>query len=177
MLARIWNKGEEMSGYCPQWVYASCIGLASKDFLEKDIPIDLACKKYAKELSEKYDDVNPVQMASISEEIIRTLAEVEAGEEAVNYLTGFIYFLINFESAGKTRSRKMLMGSIFDGERNLQYDEKKVARSFKAYMYSLRSGAAPSAPAGWSIEQENDIDFLKEIALKEFTIFDAIQNS
>ena len=82
MLARLWTKGEEMSGYCPQWVYASCIGLASKDFLEKDIPIDLACKKYSKELSQKYDQVNPVEMASISEDIIRILAEVEAGEEA-----------------------------------------------------------------------------------------------
>ena len=30
-------------------------------------------------------------------------------------------------------------------------------------MYSLRSGAAPSAPSGWSLADEKEIDFLKEI--------------
>ena len=43
-------------------------------------------------------------------------------------------------------------------------------------MYSLRSGAVPSAPTGWSLDQEKDIDFLKEIAEKEFSIFDAVQS-
>ena len=43
-------------------------------------------------------------------------------------------------------------------------------------MYSLRSGAVPSAPSGWKLDQENDIEFLKEIAEKEFSIFDAVQS-
>ena len=65
---------------------------------------------------------------------------------------------------------------MLDGERDLYYDEKVIVRSFKAYMYSLRSGAVPSAPTGWSLDQEKDIDFLKEIAEKEFSIFDAVQS-
>ena len=129
-----------------------------------------------KELSEKYDEINPIQMAAISEDIIRILAEIEAGHEAVNYVRGFIYFTVNFESVGKARSKKLLLGDIFDGEKNLYYDEKQIVRSFKAYMYSLRSDAVPSAPTGWSLDQEKGIDFLKEIAEKEFSIFDAVQS-
>ena len=72
-----------MSGFCPQWVYSACIGLVIKDFIEKDIPLDLLGRKYAKELSAKYDEVNPIQIASIAEDIVRILAEVEAGSDAV----------------------------------------------------------------------------------------------
>ena len=177
MLAKfLGSQGEKMSGYCPQWVYSTCIGLIIKDFIEKDIPLDLLSRKYGKELSEKYDEINPIQMAAISEDIVRLLAEIEAGHEAVNYVRGFIYFTVNFESIGKSRSKKLLLGDIFDGEKNLYYDEKIIVRSFKAYMYSLRSDAVPSAPTGWSLDQEKDIDFLKEIAEKEFSIFDAVQS-
>ena len=177
MLAKLLgSQGENMSGYCPQWVYSACIGLVIKNFLEKDVPLDLLSRKYAKELSEKYDEINPIQIASISEDIVRILAEVEAGTDAVNYINGYTYFIVNFESIGKTRSKKLLLGDIFDGEKSLNYDEKIIVRSFKAYMYSLRSGAVPSAPTGWSLDQEKDIDFLKEIAEKEFSIFDAVQS-
>ena len=170
------SQGDHMSGFCPQWVYSACIGLVLKDFLEKDIPLDMLGRKYGKELSEKYDEINPIQIASISEDIVRILAEVEAGSDAIKYINGFVYFIVNFESIGKTRTRKLLLGSIFDPEKELKYDEKLIVRSFKAYMYSLRSGATPAAPSGWSLDQEKDLDFLKEIALKEFSIFDAIQN-
>ena len=177
MLAKLLgSQGENMRGYCPQWVYSACIGLVIKNFLEKDVPLDLLSRKYAKELSEKYDEINPIQIAAISEDIVRILAEVEAGTDAVNYINGYIYFIVNFESIGKARSKKLLLGDIFDGEKSLNYDEKIIVRSFKAYMYSLRSGAVPSAPTGWSLDQEKDIEFLKVIAEKEFSIFDAIQS-
>ena len=177
MLARLLSsQGERMSGFCPQWVLSACIGMVLKDFLEKDIPLDMLSRKYGKELSEKYDEINPIQIAAIAEDIVRILAEVEAGSDAVNYINGFIYFTVNFESIGKKRSRKLLLGSIFDPEKDLNYDDKIIVRSFKAYMYSLRSGAVPSAPSGWSLDQEKDIDFLKEIAEKEFSIFDAVQS-
>jgi len=170
------SQGVEMSGYCPQWIYSACIGLVLKDFLEKDIPLDMLARKYGKELSEKYNEVNPIQMAAIAEDIVRLLAEIEAGTDAVNYINGFVYFIVNFEGIGKTRTKKLLFGSIFDPDRELKYDEKIIVRSFKSYMYALRSGATPSAPTGWSLDQEKEIDFLKDIALKEISIFDAVQN-
>ena len=65
MLAKfLGSHGEKMSGYCPQWVYSACIGLIIKDFIEKDIPLDLLSRKYGKELSEKYDEINPIPNGS-----------------------------------------------------------------------------------------------------------------
>ena len=45
---------------------------------------------------------------------------------------------------------------------------------FKSYMFSLRSELSKPAPSSWKIEDEKDIDFLRDIAAEEFTIFDAI---
>ena len=100
-----------MAVYCPQWVYAACVGLTARDFLVKDIPIDLVARRYGKGLLEKYDEINPIEISSIAEDIIRILAEVEAGSDANKYLDGFIYNTINFDN-GKIRNRKPLLGSI-----------------------------------------------------------------
>ena len=78
----------------------------------------------AKELSEKYDEINPIQMAAIAEDIVRILAEIEAGSDAVNYVNGYIYFIVNFETIGKVRSKKLLLGDIFDGEKDLNMMKK-----------------------------------------------------
>ena len=60
-----------MASYCPQWVYAACVGLTARDFLAKDIPIDLIARKYTKGLLSKYDEVNAVEISSVGEDIIR----------------------------------------------------------------------------------------------------------
>ena len=162
-----------MAVYCPQWVYAACVGLSARDFLLKEIPIDLVARRYGKELSKKYDEVNSVEIASIAEDIIRLLDEVEAGADAVKYIDGFVYNLINFDY-GKVRNRKLLLGSIFDGGKEKKYEEKDILKMFKSYMYSLRSELSKPSPSGWKIDDEEDIDFLRDMATEEFTIFDAI---
>ena len=164
MLSNLLSSGGKMAVYCPQWVYAACVGLTARDFLVKDIPIDLMARRYSKALLEKYDEVNPIEISSIAEDIIRILAEVEAGSDASKYLDGFIYYTINFDN-GKTRN---------DGERDRHYEERDIIKMFKSYMYSLRSDLSKPAPTGWKIDEEEDIDFLRDMATEEFTIFDAI---
>ena len=170
------SQGDEMSGFCPQWVLSASIGLVIKNFIEKDVPLDLLSRKYAQELQKNYDEVNPFQIATIAEDIVRILAEIDAGSDSINYINGYIYFTVTYESIGKVRTRKLLLGHIFDGVKEVNYDEKIIVRSFKAYMYSLRSGTVPSAPSGWSLDQEKDLDLLKELAEKDISIFDAVQS-
>ena len=173
MLSNLLSSGGRMAVYCPQWVYAACVGLTARDFLVKDIPIDLMARRYSKALLEKYDEVNPIEISSIAEDIIRILADVEAGSDASKYLDGFIYYTINYDN-GKLRNRKPLLGSIFDGERDRFYEERDIVKMFKSYMYALRSDLSKPAPTGWKIDDEEDIDFLRDMATEEFTIFDAI---
>ena len=162
-----------MAVYCPKWVFAACVGLTARDFLLKEIPIDLVARRYGKSLGQKYDEVNAVEISSIAEDIIRLLADVDAGADATKYIDGFIYNIINFDN-GKIRNRKLLLGSIFDGEKEKKYDEKDIMKMFKSYMYALRSELSKPSPSGWKIDDEEDIDFLRDIAIEDFTIFDAI---
>ena len=87
------SQGDEMSGFCPQWVLSASIGLVIKNFIEKDVPLDLLSRKYAQELQKNYDEVNPFQIATIAEDIIRILAEIDAGSDSINYINGYIYFI------------------------------------------------------------------------------------
>ena len=41
-------------------------------------------------------------------------------------------------------------------------------------MYSLRSDLSKPSHSGWKIDNEEGIDFLRDMATEEFTIFDAI---
>ena len=110
MLAKfLGSQGEKMSGYCPQWVYSACIGLVIKDFIEKDIPLDLLSRKYGKELSEKYDEINPIQMAAIAEDIVRILAEIEAGSDAVNYVEVLFILLLTLKLLEKFDQRSFFL--------------------------------------------------------------------
>ena len=52
MLSNLLSSGGKMAVYCPQWVYAACVGLTARDFLVKDIPIDLMARRYSKALLE-----------------------------------------------------------------------------------------------------------------------------
>ena len=63
---------------------------------------------------------------------------------------------------------------FFDGERDRFYEQKDIIKMFKSYMYSLRSDLSKPSPSGWKIDNEEGIDFLRDMATEEFTIFDAI---
>jgi len=53
---------------------------------------------------------------------------------------------------------------------------KKTIKVFKAFTFSLRSGAVDRAPAGWLIKSENKDDLLQlgQIITKEMKIDDLI---
>ena len=91
-----------MSGYCPQWVYSTCIGLIIKDFIEKDIPLDLLSRKYGKELSESMMRLTNPNGGNI-EDIVRILAEIS--DKAVNYIRGLCISLLILKVLGKPDQR------------------------------------------------------------------------
>ena len=68
MLAKLLgSQGENMSGYCPQWVYSACIGLVIKDFIEKDIPLveEVSASNKLKEFINTKTTYNERKKASI----------------------------------------------------------------------------------------------------------------
>jgi hypothetical protein len=65
-----------------------------------------------------------------------------------------------------------MFGSIEDPAKNVEADKAKVFKSFKAFVFSLRSSYVDETPAGWTLEGDENIPKISEIAAKEVDILD-----
>ena len=163
-----------MKLFCPPWIFTTCVALTVKDFLRTEVDVDsIASKKYGDELSKKYKPIDGIEIASAAKEILFLLDEIGAGQEAESFVDGFIYNVISFNN-GKSRNRNPLFGCIFDGEKDRLYGAKETLKMFKSYVFSLRSNLSSLSPVGWTLSKEENIDFIKDIAQAEFSIFDAV---
>jgi hypothetical protein len=82
------------------------------------------------------------------------LSEVDAGEDAVLFLEGFIYFRLNYESATKPRNLKPMFGNPEAGVAAVNHID--VLKRFKAYVFGLRSNNSPIPPPGWNMARDSE---------------------
>ena len=160
--------------FCPDFVYTICIGLTVKDFLIKQMSLEMVSKNYADAISTHYKKVEEIEIAEPAEEILRFLSErknpmFEAHELAMNY----VYWKFKFDGRSERKSKGIFKNSL-KGDKERVYNSNKAVKDFKAYAFSLRSGHFEKAPAGWDISKEEDLNELGEIVKKEPTIDDFI---
>ena len=160
--------------FCPEFVYDICVGLAVKDFLVKQLSLDMVSKNYADAISTHYKNVEEVELAGPAEEILRFLSErknpmFEAHDLAINY----VYFRFKFDGRSERKIKGIFKNSL-KGDKERKYNSNKSVKNFKAYCFSMRSGHFEKAPAGWDIAKEEDLHELGEIVKKEPSIDDFI---
>ena len=158
--------------FCPDWIFDAAMARSAEEFLAGEVPLHAIASKYAKGLSEKYSEVRIDELSQGVEDLVRFLGEVDAGDEAVNFLRGFTYFRLRFEAANKPRKLRVLFGSADDPVKVKGYSTEDTVKKFKAYVFALRSNSAPLSPAGWRIEDETDLEHLAEVASKTVSILD-----
>ena len=73
---------------------------------------------------------------------------------------------------GQTTLSKGYSVGYLEQEPNL--DPEKTVMEFKAFVFALRAGNVPRAPAGWDINNEPDLMQLGEILKKERPIDDLL---
>ena len=128
-------------------------------------------KKFSTALCERYNDIKFEEIVDAAEQILQFLSEINAGEEAVNYLTNYIYYRVNYEANGNERKISGLFSSAFDSIKSQDYDSKTVLKIFRATVYSIRNEAVPIANPGWLIADKEGIDWLGEVFEQEIDIF------
>lgn len=158
--------------FCPDWLYDAAVGRTAEEFLSAELPMQALCSKYSKGLSEKYSEIRVEEITAAVEGLLRFLGEVDAGDEAVNFLRGFSYFRLRFEGVNKPRKLKTLFGAVDDPVKVQTYSSEETIKKFKAYVFALRSNSAPLSPAGWRIEDEGDLEHLKLVASRTVSILD-----
>ena len=78
--------------YCPDWIFDIVCAEVASLYLKNDVALALGAAKYTSAMSGEYESLSGEEIALASEEMIRLLAELEAGEAAVMLLEGFSYF-------------------------------------------------------------------------------------
>lgn len=161
-----------MLKYCPEWIFSICSAQTGKEFIDSNSPIISVAKKFSESLSENYNEVKFEEILDIGEKILQFLSEIEAGEEAVNYINDYIHYRVMYQSNGSERKLSGIFSSEFDGTKVKDYNSDKSLKVFRATIFSIRNNTFPKAPPGWLISDTPDIDWLGEVFDKKIDVFD-----
>ena len=159
--------------YCPEWVFNISVARTAYEFIISDLPIKAYAKKYSKGLSSHYAEIPHEVIETAAEQILRFLVEINA-EKSDELLNNYVFFTLKFDHPGSKRKLKGLLGTAFDKEKNKSYNEKNAVKSFRAYVFGLRSGVSEKADPGWDIINEEGIDILNKIISVEADIVDGV---
>ena len=143
------------------------------DFLTGSSNLSAIVKKYSRGLGEHYDTINWQYLEGISEDKLRILSEIEAADNAVSILNAYIYRRFKFHPDNKPRKITGLFTSEFKGKKTPPPDHKEVCKSFKAFIFSIRSNIYNFAPSGWTIIKEPESGWLGELVAEPSSIFDS----
>ena len=144
--------------YAPDWIFDIAIVRTASEFLSLTQPMDSLAKKYANGLSEIYQEVYFEEILEPAEEILRFLSEVKAQHLAVELLKDFSYFRMYYVNPRKPRKLKPLFGTLEAPDKKKDYSSEKTIKSFKAYVFALRSKTVPQSPIGWALENDESLN-------------------
>lgn len=161
-----------MSNFCPEWVFAVCCAKTAHDFLYTNNGIDMISRKFSNELSTKYDEIKFEEISDVSQKMLQFLSEINASEDAINFLNDYIHFRVCHEMNGNERKIKSMFSSAFDADKEKSYSSEKSAKTFRACVFSIKNEVIPKAEPGWSITDVEDIDWLGELFEKEVNFSD-----
>lgn len=149
--------------YTPDWIFDIAIVRTASEFLTLTQPIDSLAKKYSSGLSERYNEVYFEEILEPAEDILRFLSEVKAQHMAVEILKNYTYFRMHYINPKKRRKLKPIFGTLEGPEKKREYSSEKTIKSFKAYVFALRSKTVPQAPAGWALENDENLKAFGEL--------------
>ena len=132
--------------YCPKWVLKQHVPTLPLNFLAVKSTLTPSPSGYAAVLSSFYQTINNA-VASVIEQMLRFLDDLNAGETAAPLAIGFCHNKIFYEQPNKPRKMKGLFGSADEPVKNLEHSADAAFKSFKAYVYALRNEVAELSAA------------------------------
>ena len=160
-----------MSKFCPEWIFSIFVAQTAKEFLSSNSSIASISRKFSKSINERYNEVKFEELLDPAEKILQFLSEINAGEDAVNFINDYIHYRVNFESTGSPRKLSGMFSSAFNPQKVKDYDTDKSFKIFKATVFSIKNDALPKATPGWQITDVDDIDWIGEVFNQEPDLF------
>lgn len=161
-----------MTQFCPEWIFATCSATTAKEFLSSENSLNSISRKFSEALSEKYNEIKFEEITACAEEILQFLSDLEANEEAVNYIDSYIYRRMCFKSTGAERKISGMFSSELDPVKTNDYSVKNVTKNFRATIFAIRNQTVSDKPPGWTYEDVENLDWLKDLLNKPTDILD-----
>jgi len=162
--------------FCPQWIFDICAARVAGEFISSELTLEAYSKKYSEGLNSLYNkqEITPEFICGVAQTILEFLSEIEAGEQAFELISNFTYFRLHFESLNQPRKMKSMFGNLEDAVKINDIKHDLTLKTFRAFVFGLRSNTTPLPPAGWKLEEDEHLVQLKEIINKQVSILDAI---
>jgi len=158
-------------GFTPGWVLGSTCGMITNRFVIGEISLQAYTNKFSKDLLQKYEDATSDKLMSITEEMMQFLTSLE-NSDAMLINNAYIFNQVNFDESGAKRKMKTLFKSAFAPQKKeISIDE--ALKSFRAFVFKLRSDQTLIAPQGWKVSDVDDIEWLSEIFDQRVRITDS----
>ncbi len=161
-----------MTQFCPEWIFGVCSATTAKEFLSSENSLNSISRKFSEGLSEKFNEIKYEEITACAEEILQFLSDLEANEDAVNYIDSYIYRRICFKSSGAERKISGMFSSELDPVKTNDYSGKNVAKTFRATIFAIRNNTLSDKPPGWSFEDVENLDWLKDLLNKPTDLLD-----
>ena len=130
-------------------------------------------RKFSKGLSEHYNEIKFEEITECAEAILQFLSEIEAGDEAVDYLNHYIHKRILFKENGAERKLSGMLASPLDPEKTRDYSTDKSSKVFRATIFGIRNNTMPKAPAGWNVTDIEELGWLKDLIEEPVSVLDS----
>ena len=161
-----------MSEYCPEWIFGICSAAAAKEFLSSENSLNSISRKFSEGLSEKFKEIKFEEITACAEEILQFLSDLEANEDAVNYIDSYIYRRMCFKSSGAERKISGMFSSELDPVKTNEYSTKNVSKVFRATIFAIRNHTLEDMPPGWTYEEVEGLEWFKDLLNKPTNILD-----
>ena len=161
-----------MSQFCPEWIFGVCSAATAKEFLSSENSLNSISRKFSEVLSEKYNEIKFEEITACAEEILQFLSDLEANEDAVNYIDSYIYRRMCFKSTGAERKISGMFSSELDPVKTNDYSGKNVAKTFRATIFAIRNHTLEDMPPGWTYDDVEGLDWFKDLLNKPTNILD-----
>ena len=150
--------------YVPAWMFDAVVADIANHFLRHDLSLGQLALKFSRGLSSSYIEIHPTEFKQTAELLLLFLAEVDANENASDFLAGFGYFRVHFQSERRRRNLAPTFSSVETGTRQRGYNGHDTLKKFRAYVFSRRSHIGIVATPGWSLSLQSELPTLSKLS-------------
>ena len=158
--------------FAPEWVLDASSAVVAKRYIMGDMPLEAYTKRFSKSLSEHYKDTSGDKLLWASEGIMQFMTTIK-GENVLLVCDAFIYNRISFDTNGAQRKIKTMFRSALAPQKR-QTEAEAVVKSFRTFVFRLRSDPNLLAPKAWDPSTVPDLDWLAEMFNQRVRVTDSL---